>query len=256
MSPMLPVVDQLNFIPRPNSVGRDLNPVTAPDVVLYGDKLSLAPLDLEELQLFQAQFADLMSMVGSDERKIMLARVDQYVYGLRAVKQKLNNQKFAGVNAGDTEIGMSLIRPQFTAAGAAGPPIPYRLNWNQVMPALGVWADWFFNGAGVPYTLGRDFGMTVTHIKSLLAPAPLLTEARFQVGRTGVLLPVDTRNLLLADTENNIPIIPVPTMILIPGQTFYGRCRSDIAGTDNLPLGGLVFGLGRTLRDEVAVWVV
>jgi hypothetical protein len=105
-------------------------------------------------------------------------------------------------------------------------------------------------------TMGKDFGMVITHLKSLVSPTPFMTECRFQVGRTALLLPADVRNLSLADTENNIPIVPLPTMILIPKETFYARARSDIAGTENAPLGGLMFGLGRVLKEEVATWTV
>ena len=253
----LAAVDQLNFVPRRNAVGRDVNPVTASEVILYGNKFALGPLDPDELIVFQAQFADLMSMVGSDERKIMLARVEQYVFGLRAIKQKLGNQKFAGVNAGDNEVGMSLIRPQFTKNNTpAAAPLIMRTNWLQVLPAAGVWADWFMDAALTPYQLGKDFGMVVTHLKSLTTPAPFMTEARFVIGRSGILLPVDTRNLRLADTENNVPIIPIPTMILTPNETLYGRARSDVAGTDNVPLGGLLFGLGSVLQQEVPTWTI
>ncbi|MDD5704242.1 MAG: hypothetical protein PHU23_19585, partial [Dehalococcoidales bacterium] len=234
--PVLPQVDMLNFNPQIVPGKGDVNPVTRPDVSLYGVKLALAPIDPVELMTFQAQFADLMSMVGSDERKIMLARVEQYMLGLRAVKQALSNVKFTGVNASDTEIGMALIRPQFLAAGVVGPPIPYRTNWGQALTA--VWADWIWQGAGLPMTMGKDFGMTITHIKSLVSPTPFMTEARFVVGRAGILLPIDVRNLGLADTENNVPIVPIPTMILIPKDSFYARARSDVPGTDNVPLGG------------------
>lgn len=98
-------------------------------LTVYGEKFTLAPISQDELDLFKAQFGDLMSMVGSDERKIMLARVEQYIMGMRAIKQSLNSVGFTGVNAGDTELGMSLIRPQFTksntVANTPAPSLPF-----------------------------------------------------------------------------------------------------------------------------------
>jgi hypothetical protein len=224
-----------------------------PDVIAYGEKFGLANLDKDELDLFKAQFADLMSMVGSDERKIMLARLDQYVIGLRAIKLSLNGVKFTGVNAGDTEIGMALIRPQFTRNNAVANPAIYRANWQLTLVA-NTWTDWINDGANAPMTMGKDFGFVVTHIKSLVSPLPFFSEVRFVVGRTGILLPTDTRNLRLADTENNIPLIPLQTMYLIPKASFQARAKGDAGGVDDIPLGGLIFGLGRALKEEVPTW--
>jgi hypothetical protein len=214
---------------------------------LYADSFTLAPINADELALFKAQFSEILMMQGSDERKLMLGRVPQYMIAMRAVKQALNQAAFAGIYAEDTEVGMGYIRPQFVRSAAA-----YRTVWTQAVAVA--WADWFFEGAGNPYAVGRDFGLVITHLKSLNTPLPLATEVRFNVGRTQ-LLPVDTRNLQLADTENDIPIIPVPTMILIPKASFYARIRGDAAGNDAIVPGGLVFGLGRVLREEVPTWL-
>lgn len=222
---------------------------------MYGEDYALAPLDQGELDLWKAQFAELMSMIGSDERKIMLNRVDQYIIGLRATKQALGGVKFMGVNAGDTTIGMSLIRPQFMQSNAvAGFGVGFcRLNWNQVLTA--VWADWIFNGTGAPMNAGKDFGFVVTHLKSLAQPNPFVSEVSFTVGRSP-LLPNDVRNLRMFDSENNIPIQPLNTMIVIPKASFYARARSDANGTDVLVPGGLLYGLGRALKEEVPTWTL
>lgn len=247
-----------NYNPQIDAITMKSDAVNLPNVMSYGEKFTCAPLSPEELELFKAQFAELMSMLGSDERKIMLARVGQYVLGMRIIKQSLNNVLFTGVNAGDTELGMSLIRPQFTKSNTvANTPGPYatiyRPNWGLALVA-NTWRDWIYDGAGNPMTLGKDFGWVVTHLKSLISPTPFFSEVRFVVGRTGVLIPADVRNLALGDTENNIPIIPLPTMYSIPKASFYARAMGDVNGIDNVPLGGLVFGLGRALKEEVATW--
>lgn len=243
---------RLNLVPQIEA-GADVNPCTKREAKLYGETLTLAPLDAEELAMFKAQFGAILTMPSSDERKIMLDRLSQYVIGMRAIKHELKDVKFAGMEAGDAELGMSFIRPQFTVAGAVAVPLAYRVNWNIAL-AANTWTDWFWNGAGLPYTLGKDFGLVVTHLKSLTTPVPFISECRFVVGRTGILIPADTRNLRLADTENGAAIVPIPTMVCKPGTTLYGRCKADAAGTDDAPLGGLVFGLGRALKEEAPTW--
>lgn len=245
-------IEALNLIPRPNKQNQDTNPCTAGQYTLYRDTFQLAPIDDAELAMFKAQFTSLLTMPGSDERKIMLDRLEVYIIALRAIKQSLSGVKFAGINAEDTELGMSFIRPQFTKNNVVAGAV-YRANWNQIL-AANTWGDWIFDGAGQPMSTGRDFGLVITHLKSLISPTPFLTECRFVVGRSQ-LLPLDTRNSIIADTENNVPIVAIPSMIIIPKGSLYARAKSDINGTDNMPLGGLVFGLGRVLKEEVATWL-
>lgn len=223
------------------------NPCTMLEQTLYRDNYTLASINEKELALFKAQFSEILMMQSSDERKLMIGRVPQYMIALRAIKQALNSPIFSGIYAEDTELGMGYLRPQFVRSNAA-----YRTTWTQAVAVA--WADWFWETAGNPYAVGRDFGIVITHLKSLLTPVALTTEVRFNVGRTQ-LLPVDTRNLILADTENDIAIVPIPTMILIPKASFYARIRGDAAGNDVISPGGLVFGLGRVLREEVATWL-
>lgn len=236
-----------------DSLSMGTDSVSRETINMYGENYALAKLDANELGLWKAQFSELMSMIGSDERKIMLNRVDQYIIALRAIKMALGSVLFQGVNAGDTTIGMSLIRPQFIQSNiVAGFGVGNcRTNWNQALTAT--WADWIFNGTATPMAAGKDFGFCVTHLKSLAQPNPFISEVSFTVGRSP-LLPNDVRNLRMFDSENNIPIQPLNTMIVIPKASFYGRARSDANGTDTLVLGGLLYGLGRALKEEVPTW--
>lgn len=217
---------------------------------LRGEAYPLAPLTPDELDIFKIQLADILMIPGSDERKVMEDRIEQYVYALRSIKQALDGKpKFAGLNPEDTELGFGVIRPQFTRSVAA-----YRLNWQQVIVA-NTWSDWFFEAALNPFMVGQDFGLCITHLKSLVTPVPFASECRFHVGRRGILVANDLRSLRLADSTNNISIVAVPTIISKPRSSFYARIRGDaVGGTDEIVLGGLVFGLGRVLTQEVATW--
>lgn len=243
----------LNLTPRIDpSTGRDANPCTMPEAILYKETLTLGSLDIEELETFKAQFGALLAAPGSEERRVMLDRLSAYVIGLRAIKHELDNVKFRGLNPEDTELGFGHIRPQFTRANAA-----YRRNWNQLFVAAATWYDWFWETAGNAHNIGQDFGLVITHLKSLVTPTPYMSECRFVVGRTGILIPIDTRNLIVGDNENQVSLVPCPTMVLKPRSTFYGRCETDTGGvgqTDQISLGGIIVGLGRALRQEVPTW--
>lgn len=241
-------LQRLNMTPRVIN-GVDVNPVTRPEIILYGESYNLGdPLDPEELAIFKAQFAVLLASPGSEERKLMLDRLDVYVMGIRAIKQELNSPKFTGINPEDTEVGFGHLRPQFFRANSA-----YLTQWDVSLTA-NTWVDWLYNTAGNAFTVGKDFGHIITHLKSLTTPVPFLSEAKFTVGRRGVLIPVDTRSLRLADNENQVPIVPIPSIITKPKTTLYVRAKSDDTGTDEVGVGGLVVGLGRVLKEETATW--
>ena len=234
----------------PTGVGAaDKNPCTMPQATLYKETLTLGPLDPDELEIFKAQFGALLAAPSSDERKLMLDRLSAYVIALRCIKHELNDIKFRGLNPEDTELGFSFIRPQFTRANAA-----YKRNWNIAFAAVATWYDWFWEGAGNAFVVGKDFGIVVTHLKSLVTPTPFMAECRFEVGRTGILIPFDVRMLRVGDTENGTSIIPIPTMVLKPKASLYAQALSDTADTDEVALGGLVFGLGRVLKETTPTW--
>lgn len=241
---------RLNLIPRIDpTTGKDTNPTTMPEATLYRETLTLSPLDADELAIFKAQFGALLAAPSSDERKLMLDRLSAYVIAMRSIKHELNGIKFAGLNPEDTELGFGFIRPQFVRSAAA-----YKTNWNLVFAAGATWYDWLYEGAGAAFAVGKDFGLVITHLKSLVTPAPFIAESKFQVGRTGILIPFDVRMLRVGDTENGTSIVPIPTMVLKPKASLYARALADVAGTDEVVLGGLVFGLGRVLKEEAATW--
>lgn len=241
----------LNLIPT-GSPEVDTNPCTRPQVTLYKETMTLGPLDPEELEIFKAQFGALLAAPSSDERKIMLDRLAIYIIGLRAIKHELNNVKFKGINPEDTEIGFGVIRPMFMRAGAAA---TYLANWIVNLAVAGTWQNWFHQ-AGVAVPLPADFGLIITHLKSLETPTPFISECAFQIGRTGILIPFDVRMLQVGDTENMTSIVSIPSMIVKPNGSFLATAVADTAGIDNVALGGLVIGLGRQLRlnSATATW--
>ena len=234
--------------------GIDLNPVTRGEVTLYGDTMNLGdPLDQDELDIFKAQFATILAAPGSAERRVMLDRLPVYIIALRAIKLDLKGPKFKGLNPEDTELGFGIIRPQFTKHTVAGVST-YRADWTQVFAAAATWTDFLASTAAVAFAIGEDFGLCITHMKSLVTPKPFFAEVRFVVGRTGILIPGDVRNLSMGDTENNVALVPIPSLIARPKTNLYGRALSDAIGTGDCALGGLVIGLGRALKEETATW--
>ena len=242
-------LQRLNRSPNVRN-GVDINPVTRPEVTLYGDTMNLGdPLDQDELDIFKAQFATILAAPGSAERNVMLDRLPVYMIALRAIKYDLKGPKFKGLNPEDTEVGFGILRPQFTRANST-----WRRDWKLVFAAAATWTDWLYNAATNPFSVGQDFGLCITHLKSLVTPSPFFAEVRFEVGRRGILIPGDVRNLVMADTVNNIALVPIPTIIAKPKTTLYARALADSIGTGDCAVGGLVIGLGRALKEETPSW--
>lgn len=234
----------LNLTPRVDAKGVDSNPCTMPEATLYRETLTLGPLGQDELDIFKAQFGGLLAAPGSEERKLMLDRLAMYVIAVRAIKHELKDIKFVGLNPEDTELGFGHIRPVFCKSGGA-----VLSNWQVVLTASSTYQAWLGDSITAGYALADNFGLCVTHLKSLVTPAPFMSEVAFEVGRTGILIPTDVRSLRIGDTENGVPIVPVPTLILKPEATFLATARADVAGTDEIVLGGLVIGLGKALKQ-------
>ncbi|GAI23457.1 unnamed protein product, partial [marine sediment metagenome] len=115
------------------------------------------------------------------------------------------------------------------------------------------WGRWLDLDASTGYKLGKDWGYIITHLTSLETPEPYVRQVRFQIGRS-ILVPNDVSNMLLGDNENRVAHWPLPTMYVLPEDTFFAK-HMGVAGTDNLIPGGLVVGLGRALKVETtAPW--
>ena len=224
--------------------------VTMKSVTLYDSSFPLAPMTKPELDIFNAQFPTLFGTPDSEERLMMNERVDIFMLGLRAIKFKLENPTFAGLNPSDSELGFGKIRPQFTCTAAA--PGGCRANWNQVC-VINTWTDTFFTGANTGYQLGRDFGLIVTYLASYVTPTPFVSEVHNQIGRTN-LVPSNVRPIKLADNVNGVAYYPLPSMFMMPRDTWWLEILADVAGTEILEPGGLVVGLGRVLSETVATW--
>lgn len=222
--------------------------VTEKSITLYDTQYALAPMEKAELDIFNAQFPTLLGTSGSEERRIQLERVTVFMLGLRAIKYKLDNPAFKGFNPADAELGFGSIRPQFTCIALAG----YKTNWVQALVAA-TWTDFLFTGADTGYQIGRDFGLIVTHLASYVTPTPFISEVHNQIGRTD-LIPTDVRPIKLADNTNGIAYYPLPTMFMMPRDTWWMEIMADVAGDEICAPCGLVVGLGRVLKETAPTW--
>lgn len=234
-----------------------LSSLTKSAITMYGSRLTLARLDAEEQAIFEDNFNKLLATTDSQVRKILEQRVDTIVAGIMAIKEKLNERKFRGLNPADMEIGMGVIRPGYTKNGnaAKGALDAINTDWDLPLTGMGNWDGFLGSTATAGYVLPEDFGLIVTHVVSQVTPEPFIRTLHFEIGRID-LIPEDVSNILLGDNENGVAVYPVPTKIVLPEDEFLVRAEGR-TGTDYLQLGGLVVGLGRILKTEdlvAAAW--
>ena len=160
------------------------NPLTMETASIYGETYDLGPpLDSYELDLFKAQFMALLPEPGSEERRLMLNRVEQYILALRAIKTKLNGPGFSGLSPEDTKLGFGLIRPVFTKLGK--------------IKAIQVSID----GKPSPRI---PFGMCITHLKWAYGKQTLIVPISTIIltpGRDTVYLTQSLLNIVVAQND-------------------------------------------------------
>jgi hypothetical protein len=218
------------------------------EITLYGQKYNLAGLDVDEQTILEDNYNKLLGTVDSQVRRILEERSDTIVAGIMAIKEKLDNRKFRGMNPGDMEIGMGLIRPEFVKD--TGTIIN---DWNVTLSGMGTWDTWLSaTGDTSGFVMSEDHGLIITHLVSQVTTEPLIRAVHFQIGRTD-LIPEDISDIILGDNTNQVSIFPVPTKIVLPEDELRLNVTGH-AGTEYLKLGGLVVGLGRLLKDETPDW--
>jgi hypothetical protein len=225
----------------------NLSALSKKEITLYGQRYSLASLDKDEQAILEDNFNKLLATTDSQVRRILEERSDTILAGIMAIKEKLDNRKFRGMNPADMEIGFGFIRPEFVKYNDT-----IINDWNKTLTGMGTWDRWLDASASAGFTLSEDFGLIITHLVSQVTPQPFVRAVHFYIGRVD-LIPEDVSDIILGDNENGVSIYPIPTKIYLPEDEFRTKITGH-AGTDYLKLGGLVVGLGRVIKAETPSW--
>lgn len=231
------------------------------ELELYGETYTLSGMDETEIKYYDRQFDALVGTTDSVLRAILGERKDTVFQGIRAIKSKLENRKFRGLNPRDTEIGFSLIRPGHVKGGDRGFATLNALmdgtsmGWRMWYASAVVWDDWLASAANTGFLLSEDHGLIITHLSSYNSPTPYTAAVRFTFGRTQ-LVPIDVQDMMLGDNETNVAHFPIPTIVCLPETSLLARTvshdslRLATERIDYLRLGGFTVGLGRFLSVE------
>jgi len=216
-------------------------------ITLFGQDYPCDALDNDELELFNAQFNELVGTTDSILRRILEPRALTIANGLRAIKNEMNSPMFRGINPSDGELGWSFIRPEFVKANNV-----IINDWNVTLTGMATWDRWLDATATTGFVLSEEHGLIITHLTSEVTPSPFARGVHFKVGRAD-LIPYDISDIILGDNENNVSHYPIPTMVVKPEAELLSTI-TGVVGTEYLKLGGFVVGLGRRLKAETPAW--
>lgn len=218
------------------------------ELAVHDDEFPTQAFNPSEAQLLETQMNDLVtefdgSVLGSlfKQREQAIARVATFA------KQELDGKVFGGINAGDNQIGFSVLRPGHIRADPATGAADN--DW-YFQPGTTGWVDWIGDGSTNNYSVGEDQvsvifafvdGDVSTEISGLNVD---------EFGRNMDMLPADINDARLMDNETEIMAKSLPTLVAQDNDNVHVRLRYDKDVESQPRFIGLTFALGGFLNSE------
>jgi len=223
-------------------------------LAIQKEEFATTPLTPDERELFEAQYAELFFPPWSVERRFIDSRKDKVLQALEVAKNALDDRRFGGINAGDNEIGMSVIRPGHVGLCRDGTYTNAEADntwrWVKTASAPGYntgFDTWIHSPTHDtnPFVVHKDCFIFPMYIVEESA-SPKLQTIKINVGRTDILY-YDVSACRLRDPQTGISLIPLPTMYWGPNTDVKIAVQAKEAGTLEIRLGGFTFALGSFL---------
>jgi len=222
------------------------------ELTAHRDPFPTEAFDSDEASIFQNQLNTLISNFDSAVLSQLISQRQQTIARVATLaKAEMDGKTFGGVNAGDNEIGFSILRPgQIRAAPASGAS---ENNWYFTPSSTG-WVDWIGDGANNNYTVTTDSDEQVVLVLALMDQESGPTEVSGvnvqEFGRNMDMLPRDANDARLMDNDTGQQIIPLPALVGRENDQVYIRLRMDRVVERQPRLFGFNFSLGNQLDNE------
>ena len=155
---------------------------------------------------------------------------------------------FTGMSAGDSEIGMQKIRPGQILRTTAASETPSN-TWSFSFTAdADYWIGYGSNNT-TAVNIDKDVLLLCLAMGFTQGSQPVVEEVLIKVGGTEYPVMV-VRDAWTADNKFKVRAVPIRPFILVPKATCLGQTYSIAAGTNELVMYGLAFGMGRFLRKQ------
>lgn len=153
---------------------------------------------------------------------------------------------FRGIEASSSELGVRLIRAGDIMRTTGTTEAPSN-DWTFAFAAgSGNWLG-FSATNGTDLNIDKRMLMLVLGVMFTQGTSPVVEDIQWKIG--GQTFPMEViRHAWVADNENRVRIASIRPKILSPKQTINVQARTTLAGTNELTVVGLTFGLGSFLN--------
>lgn len=218
------------------------------ELAIHDDEFPTQSFNPGEAKLFENQlnalFADIDSSVLTN---ILKMREQQIARVATFAKQELDGKVFGGINAGDNQVGMSVMRPGHIYQDDTG---TLQNDWYYDPAGTTGWQDWIGDGSSNNYSVGEDQVSVVFAFVDQDVNSEVSGLNVEEFGRNMDMLPHDLNDARLADNKNEMMVKNLPTLVAQNNDNVHVRLRLDRDVESQPRLFGLTFALGGYLNSE------
>lgn len=205
----------------------------------------------EEKQIFDAQWAELWHYPASYERKFIQGKLPIVLQLVQASKNALDEKKFGGFSCGNSEIGISPIRPGHVGlVNGRAPEADQVWKWKHdaVVPSSTTgFENWIHSptAATTAFQVHKDACIIPLYIVEENC-SPRIQCVKMDIGRADILY-YDVCACRIRDYTSGINLIPLPTTFWGPEVDVLVALQHKYNGTTEPRLGGFTVALGTFL---------
>lgn len=218
---------------------------------IQGATFAETQLTPEERTLWETQWRELFMPPWSYERQFVNSRWNLVIAGIQAAKNSLEELKFGGLNAANSEIGISCIRPGHVGlVNGVNPEADNVWKWKHdcIKEAQGVGFENWIHSPTAPttaFTIHEDMFILPLYILEENC-SPRIQTIKYTIGRSNI-LQYDVRASRIRDYQSGINLIPLPVSFWAPQVDVLVALGFKMNGTTEPRLGGFTIAKGQAL---------
>ena len=221
-------------------------------LITQNEEFAETALTGQEMSILSGQWKDLFMPEWSFERRFINSHWDKVVNAVQCAKNALDELRFGGFNAGNSEIGISPIRPGqvgLTDTAASEADNVWKWKHDTVKEANGVGFEYWIHSpttATTAFAVNEDEFIYPMYIVEENA-SPKIQTVKMDIGRTNILY-YDVRASRLRDYQTGLNLIPLPTTYWLPEMDVQMALGFKYAGVTEPRLGGFCVAKGSFLN--------
>lgn len=229
------------------------NPGGQFELTVHRDPFPTEAFNQNEAQLFNSQLNTLIANLDNsvltqlvNERQETIAKV------ATLAKSEFDGKTFGGINAGDNQLGFSVLRPGQILETTGSVLVTDNNDWYADPAGSTQWLDWIGDGTD-NYTVGQDANEQVILVLGFMDQEKGPTEISGinveTFGRNMDMLPRDLNDARLQDNETEQQTVNLPALVARENDQVYIQLRFDRDVERQPRLFGFNFSLGTFLDN-------